>query len=110
MVGANGAGKSTVLKLAAGLARPTEGGITVRGRVGFVAQTKPLYRRFTVAEMLRFGRVTNVDWDDATARRLVDEAGLSLSAKVGELSGGQRARLALVLVLARRPDVVLLSS
>jgi ABC-2 type transport system ATP-binding protein len=68
LVGANGAGKSTLLQLAIGLLKPTEGEVRVFGQplhmdqpsgladVGFVAQDHPLYRGFTVAEMLHFGR------------------------------------------------------
>jgi ABC-2 type transport system ATP-binding protein len=108
LVGANGAGKSTLLRLAAGLQRPTEGVVEVSGEVGFVAQEKPLYRAFTVAEMLRFGRSTNDSWDQEYAEQLVGEARLPADAKVGSLSGGHRARLALVLALARRPQVLLL--
>jgi ABC-2 type transport system ATP-binding protein len=108
LVGANGSGKSTLLMLAAGLRRPTEGTVEVRGDVGFVAQEKPLYRGFTVAEMLRFGRAANPGWDQGYAEQLVGEAGLPPAAKVGGLSGGHRARLALVLALARRPQVLLL--
>lgn len=108
LVGANGAGKSTLLVLAAGLRRPTEGTVEVRGDVGFVAQEKPLYRGFTVAETLRFGRATNLTWDQDYAEHLVGAARLPLDAKVGRLSGGHRARLALVLALGRRPDVLLL--
>lgn len=108
LVGANGAGKSTLLKVAAGLARPTEGVLEVRGGVGFVAQEKPLYRALTVAEMLEFGKRTNPRWDHAYAVDLVDRARLPLGAKTGRLSGGQRAHVALVLALARRPDVLLL--
>ncbi|MEJ2857644.1 MULTISPECIES: ABC transporter ATP-binding protein [unclassified Saccharothrix] len=108
LVGANGAGKSTLLKLAAGLLRPTEGVLEVRGEVGFVAQEKPLYRGFTVAEMLEYGRRANPRWDDRYARDLVDRAGLPRDRRTGRLSGGQRASLSLVLALARRPDVLLL--
>ncbi|NUT95598.1 MAG: ABC transporter ATP-binding protein, partial [Saccharothrix sp.] len=108
LVGVNGAGKSTLLKVAAGVLRPTEGVLEVAGEVGFVAQEKPLYRGFTVAEMLEFGKRANPRWDDRYAQDLVDRVNLPRGRKTGRLSGGQRAYLALVLALARRPDVLLL--
>ncbi|MEU7532325.1 ABC transporter ATP-binding protein [Saccharothrix sp. NPDC042600] len=108
LVGANGAGKSTLLKVAAGLVRPTGGTLEVRGEVGFVAQEKPLYRNLTVAEMLEFGARANPRWDRAHAAELADRAGLPRGTRTGKLSGGQRASVALVLALARRPDVLLL--
>lgn len=70
LVGPNGAGKSTFLRLAVGLIEATQGSVRVFGepvgqraaalaRVAFLAQDKPLYDGFTVAEMLRFGRRLN---------------------------------------------------
>ena len=64
LVGPNGAGKTTMLTLAVGLARPTEGAVTVLGgtpagspdaldRIAFVAQDAPLYRNLPVGDMLR---------------------------------------------------------
>lgn len=118
LVGPNGAGKSTVLAAAAGLLRLTEGEIAVRGTVvrsvpahpdlGYLAQDKPLYRQYSVADMLKIGRHLNARWDSALARRLCEDAGLPPKAKVRTLSGGQRTRLALALVLARRPSLILL--
>jgi len=117
LVGPNGAGKSTLLAAAAGLISLTEGDVTVDGRpvdgrmdpaVGYLAQDKPLYRRWRVSEMLAHTRDLNTDFDDRHARRLIDEASLSMDHRVGALSGGQRTRLALVLVLGRRPALVLL--
>lgn len=117
VVGPNGAGKSTLLAEAAGLISLTEGSIAVDGRVvdrrmdaavGYLAQDKPLYRRWRVSEMLAQTADLNTDWDDRYARRLIDEAGLSGDDRVGALSGGQRTRLALILVLGRRPSLVLL--
>lgn len=120
LVGPNGSGKSTLLELAIGLSSPTSGEITVLGaspareptrvlpRVGFVAQERPLYRGFSVGEMLRFGSELNPRWADAWARRRMDQLGLPLSKKVGQLSGGQQAQVALVLALAKRPDLLLL--
>ena len=120
LVGPNGAGKSTLLEIAAGLRSPSAGEIEVLGlnplkqadqvlpRIGFVAQDHPLYKSFSVAEMLRFGREMNVNWDDELARRQLKLIGVDPSRKVGDLSGGQQAQIALVLALAKRPELLLL--
>src|SRR5881398_95196 len=117
LAGPNGAGKSTLLALATGLLAPTEGTISVLGRdplrsagvladVGYVAQGAPLYRSFTVAETIEFARRTNARWDD----RVADELLMRLDARtrVGTLSAGDRGRLALALVLGKRPRLLLL--
>ena len=120
LVGPNGSGKSTLLEMAIGLSSPTTGSIEVLGAsptrdaarvlgsVGFVAQEHPLYRGFSVAETLRFGRELNPHWDDAFAESRVRQLGLPLTKKVGQLSGGQQAQVALVLALAKRPELLLL--
>ncbi len=120
LVGPNGAGKTTLLQLAIGLARPTAGSVRVLGqspradahavlpRVGFVAQDHPLHRGFTVAETLKLGRKLNPSWDEEGARARVEQLGLPLGQKVGRLSGGQQAQVALTLALAKRPELLLL--
>jgi len=118
LVGPNGAGKSTLLRLAAGLLAPTAGSLhvlgcrpgdpDVLGRVGFVAQDKPLYGRFTVADTLRMGGWLNPAWDLATARAHLDSLDIPLGQRCGALSGGQRAQVALALALGKRPDLLLL--
>ncbi|MFT7023204.1 MAG: ABC-2 type transport system ATP-binding protein [Rhodococcus sp. (in: high G+C Gram-positive bacteria)] len=118
LVGSNGAGKSTLMSLVVGLLSPDTGQISVLGNqvgqrgiasgLSYLAQHKPLYPRFTVGEMLRFGRSTNDHWDDAYASELVDAAGVSTSARVKSLSPGHRTRVALALALGRRPEVLLL--
>jgi ABC-2 type transport system ATP-binding protein len=95
---------------------PSEGEVRVFGRpvreslerVAFLAQGKPLYQGFSVAEMLRFGRGLNPRWDDAMARRRLAELGIPLDRKVGRLSGGQRTQVALTVALAKCPDLLLL--
>jgi ABC-2 type transport system ATP-binding protein len=117
LAGPNAAGKSTLLALATGLLDPTEGSIGILGRdprrepsvladVGFVAQGAPLYRSFTVAETIEFARRTNMRWDGAIAGSLL--AVVHPRTRVGELSEGDRARLALALVLGKRPRLLLL--
>ena len=120
LVGPNGAGKTTLLHLAVGLSEPSAGQVRVLGaspqrdaadvlpRVGFVAQEHPLYGGFSVAETLRLGRELNPSWDEGVARGRVEALGLPLGKKVGTLSGGQRAQIALTLALAKRPELLLL--
>ncbi|MFE8938703.1 ABC transporter ATP-binding protein [Streptomyces sp. NPDC007872] len=111
VVGPNGAGKSSLLALAAGLLRPSKGRIEApsRDRLAYVAQDKPLYGQFTVAETLRMGRELNPGrWDAAVAENIVAAAPLPSKARVRSLSGGQRTRLALALALGKRPEVLLL--
>jgi ABC-2 type transport system ATP-binding protein len=108
LVGPNGAGKTTLMHAAVGLLRPSAGAVTVRGQAAFMAQDKPLYDGFTVAEMLAFGRRTNPRWDDPAARRRLAGLGIPLDRRTGRLSGGQQAQVALTLALARRPDLLVL--
>ena len=120
LVGPNGAGKTTLLQLAVGLTRPSAGDLRVLGlsprdeagavlpRLGFVAQEHPLYRGFTVRETLELGRRLNAGWDASLAAARIEQLGLPPKQKVGSLSGGQQAQVALTLALAKRPELLLL--
>ena len=120
LVGPNGAGKTTLLRLLVGLLTPTQGSVDVLGqspttntpqalaRVGFVAQDHPLYRRFTVADLLRFGRHCNIRFDARVAERRLNALTIPLDRRAGALSGGQQAQVALALALAKRPDLLIL--
>jgi ABC-2 type transport system ATP-binding protein len=117
LVGPNGAGKSTLLHCATGLIRPSQGTIEVLGdppgdrtlpRVGFVAQDAPLYRDFTADELLTMGDKLNRDFDLAFGRERLQKVGVPLDRRVEQLSGGQRAQVALCLALAKRPQLLLL--
>jgi ABC-2 type transport system ATP-binding protein len=120
LVGPNGAGKTTLLHLAVGLLNPSGGSVRVCGydpveqpkdvlpRIGFVAQDHPLYKSFSVADMLTFGRKLNPRWDNDLATRRLDRLGIPLDRAVGKLSGGQQAQVALALALAKRPELLLL--
>jgi ABC-2 type transport system ATP-binding protein len=120
LIGPNGAGKTTLLKLAMGLLSPNAGRIEVLGwsptahptlvlaRVGYVAQDRPLYQRFTAGEILRLGRELNPKWDDAAARERLVKHGIPLDQQVRKLSGGQQAQVSLALALGKRPELLLL--
>jgi ABC-2 type transport system ATP-binding protein len=120
LVGPNGAGKTTLLNLAVGLSKPTTGELRVLGRepgvdtgsllprLGFVAQDHPLHRGFTIGEMLSLGRRLNPGWDDELAHDRLERLGLTPRRRIGKLSGGQQAQVALTLALAKRPELLLL--
>lgn len=120
LVGPNGAGKTTLMHLAVGLLAPTAGEIDVLGwspqrnpllvlsRVGFVAQDRPMYRRFSVAEMLRIGRELNPRWDQPAVEARLRRLNIPFDRLVGRLSGGQAAQVALALALGKRADLLLL--
>jgi ABC-2 type transport system ATP-binding protein len=120
LVGPNGAGKTTLLQLAAGLSKPTTGEVRVLGRsphneasavlprLGFLAQEHPLYKGFTIADTLKLGRKLNASWDDSLAFERIEALGLPRGQKVGKLSGGQQAQVALTLALAKRPELLVL--
>jgi ABC-2 type transport system ATP-binding protein len=120
LVGPNGAGKTTLLQLIIGLLAPTEGQASVFGhvslahtaatlsRVSFVAQDHPLYRDFTVADMLHLGRAMNPGWDQGLAQARMNALGISPRRKVKSLSGGQQAQVSLTMALAKRAPLLVL--
>ncbi|MEU8928023.1 ABC transporter ATP-binding protein [Kitasatospora sp. NPDC048545] len=118
LVGANGAGKTTLMGMAVNLLKPTTGTVRVFGaapgsteanrRTAFLAQEKPLFRRFTVAEILRVGRELNPRWDQKTAEEIVRSGDVPFTARISTLSGGQRTRVAFALAFGRRPDLLVL--
>jgi ABC-2 type transport system ATP-binding protein len=120
LVGPNGAGKTTLLQAVTGLLTPTEGVVRVFGepmrsdntqalaQVGFVAQHHPLYKNFTVADLLRMGRRLNLRWDQAFTENRLAGLGIPLNRRARELSGGQQAQVALALALAKRAPLLVL--
>jgi ABC transport system ATP-binding/permease protein len=117
IVGANGAGKSTLLGLIAGTVQPDAGrvkhGKTVR--LAVLDQQGDQLAQFAedrIADVL--GRLRGgyqVEGREVTPAQLLERLGFGrgqLSARVGELSGGQRRRLQLMLTLLSEPNVLLL--
>src|SRR5258707_10787027 len=124
LLGPSGGGKTTVLRLIAGLEVPTEGDIFVRGQrvndikvqkrnIGFVFQNYALFQNMTVFKNIAFG-LNIKKWKSAHLQKRVEEL-LELLGLQGlekrfphQLSAGQRQRVAIARALAPKPSVLLL--
>jgi len=125
LLGANGAGKTTVIKMLTGLMPPTAGAgrvagadmrsasQTIKERIGYMSQAFSLYQDLTVVENIRlYAAIYGLD-ASATKERLawiIDMAGLAghENAQAGQLPMGLRQRLALGCALVHRPQILFL--
>jgi tungstate transport system ATP-binding protein len=119
LLGPNGSGKSSLIRLAMGLAAPSDGRITLLGRITWGGRAQPgdrLAMMFQRPVMLRRSAAANIAYampapcDRARIDALLRRVGL---ADLGDrparrLSGGEQQRLALARALARDPEVLLL--
>lgn len=112
IVGKNGDGKSTLLHLFRGTQEPDSGRVTKRGGLtfGMLDQRDPLDDNATIREAALEGRA-DYEWaSDNTSREIMEAllGGMSLDAKVGSLSGGQRRRADLARLLLKDWDILAL--
>jgi ABC-2 type transport system ATP-binding protein len=119
-IGANGAGKSTTIRILMGLVHQDEGSVRVLGHsmpsdqaaakldIGFVSEDMRLYGAATLAWHMDFLRPIYPRWDQAYAEDLARRFDLKLQQKIKGLSHGQRVKAALLLALARRPRLLVL--
>ncbi|SHK62423.1 ABC transporter ATP-binding protein [Desulforamulus aeronauticus] len=117
LVGPNGSGKSTLLKLTAGLLHPSNGSVRVNGQevnrriaaeVAYLSELDVLYPFYTVDETIKFYAGMFVDFDEVKAKEMLSFMQLDQTKKVKDLSKGNRGRLKIILVLARRVPLVLM--
>lgn len=117
IVGENGAGKTTLLKLIQGVLKPTAGHVKIGKTVQFGVLSQHLtnldkFAGDRVREVIgRYSRRVMLDGKEQTPAQLLEKLGFSkadLNEPVDDLSGGQRRRLALMLILLDEPNVLIL--
>jgi ABC-2 type transport system ATP-binding protein len=120
LLGLNGSGKSTLIKCLLGLLRPEAGSAAILGTdswqlaardkalIGYVPQETMLYPWLTVRQTVAYVSSFYSLWDRPWGEELIRRWDLPLGHRVGPLSVGQKQKLALVLALGHRPEVLIL--
>ncbi len=119
LLGLEGAGKTSLVKILTGLREPTAGRAEVLGadtrslsrvryRVGFVSESKGLYDFMKVKEIVLFCKKLSTHWDEEKVWRCLKSVYISPLVKVGALSRSQRSFLYLALTLGMKPEVLML--
>jgi len=122
LLGRNGAGKSTAIKMLLGMAHPSYGHAELfgedasrlrpetRARIAYLAEGHPLYRWMTVGQAARFTRAfyERYRWNQPLLEQILDHFELSPKKKIRRLSRGQQAQVALALAVASDPELLIL--
>lgn len=120
LLGLNGAGKSTTIRMMLGLLTPTRGRCEIfgkdsqsltredRARIGHTTEGHYLYPWMRVRDCEAFGQATFPRWDRNAFYATVDRFGIDPSQKVSHLSRGQRAGVSLSSTLAANPELLVL--
>jgi ABC-2 type transport system ATP-binding protein len=120
LVGENGAGKTTLIKHVLGLLKAQTGSVRVFGkdpvadpvgvlsRLGYLSEECNLPTWMRVDELMNYARAFYPTWNNVYAEKLQCEFALDPKTRLKDLSKGQRARAGLMIVLAYRPDLLVL--
>ena len=120
LIGANGAGKSTTIRILLGLIQQDQGEVRVLGHrmpaeqvaakwdIGFASEDMRLYESMTLEWHMGFIQSIYSSWDGGYAELLLKRFGLRRDQKIKGLSHGQRVKATLLLVLARKPKLLVL--
>ena len=120
LLGRNGAGKSTAIKMLMGMVRPDSGSATLLGediaaitpatrqRIAYLAEGHPLYGWMTIGQAVEFTRAFYPRWNDTLVDQILDHFELSRKQKFRRLSRGQQAQVSLALAVAPDPELLVL--
>jgi heme exporter protein A len=111
LIGRNGAGKTTMLRILAGLSKPSKGKIAIDGRIGYLGHGIGVYDDLSAIENLKlFGQLAGLSDPTESANAALEHVGLA-RVKDGlarEFSRGMRQRLAIARAFLHHPELLLL--
>lgn len=120
LLGRNGAGKTTLIRLIMGLIKPWQGKVeifgmnpqaepvSVKSRIGYVAEDQELPGGLKVIEVINYHRELFPHWDNDHATRLIKQFELPPARKIKDLSKGQARQVALLCAVCHRPELLIL--
>ncbi len=116
LVGENGSGKSTTLKLTAGLAQPSKGTVTINGvkanrlanQVAYLSELDVYYGFYNVGQTIDYYATQFPDFNKEKAEEIRRFMNIDRDSKLKHLSKGNRGRLKIVLTLAREVPIILM--
>ena len=120
LLGRNGAGKTTIIRILLGLEPPTRGSTYLmgndsqnlsahaRGNIGYVAESHSMIQNYSVSKLIKLCRDLSVQWNETFFSHLIETFRLPMDRKIKELSNGMRAQLNLSLAMAIEPKLLIL--
>lgn len=120
LLGRNGTGKTTLIRLLMGLYRPSSGVARVLGhksfplptdakqRIGYLSQDQRMFQWMDLVELERFLAPWYPAWDHDYFEQLIDGLALARRRPIGHLSRGDQQKCGLLVALAQRPDLLIL--
>jgi ABC-2 type transport system ATP-binding protein len=120
LLGRNGLGKTTLIRILLGLEPPTRGRTSLlgqdsldlsaqtRGRIGYVAEGHNLIQNYRVKRLIDICKGLSTHWNDKFFSSILETFRLPMDRKVKEMSAGMRAQLNLALAMAIEPELLIL--
>ena len=122
LLGRNGVGKSTLIRILLGLELPTRGqthllgcdssrlSAKIHGRIGYVAEGHNLIQNYRVGKLINLCKSLSAKWDQDFFDHLLETFRLPMDRKIKEMSAGMRAQLNLSLAMATDPELLIRTS
>lgn len=117
LLGKNGTGKTTLIKLINNLLTPTKGTILINGKeidieskkiISYLPERTYLDKTMTVKQIIKFFEEFYENFDSKKAKKLLEDLGLNINQKLSKMSKGMQEKVQLVLVMSRKADLYIL--